>query len=222
MTTHENLLSRWARLKRSANARRGPEPIGSGPPDDVVAGTEAAFPRRQHNEIVDEPFDPASLPPVETITVDTDIRGFLQSCVPAELTRTALRRAWASDPAIRDFIGIAENQWDFNDPDAIPGFGPLPEGHAVPGFLAKAIEAPGESSRTVPDGSSSAEPPPSAVADDEPIGLGQRVQPTSDDLPPANTDISPSAEQTSSANAATDSAHLPSRHRRHHGGALPC
>jgi hypothetical protein len=36
-----------------------------------------------------------------------------------------LRRVWTSDPAIRDFIGIAENQWDFNDPDAIPGFGPL-------------------------------------------------------------------------------------------------
>jgi TorA maturation chaperone TorD len=30
-----------------------------------------------------------------------------------------------TDPAIRDFIGIAENQWDFNDPTAMPGFGPL-------------------------------------------------------------------------------------------------
>ena len=47
--------------------------------------------------------------------------------MPAELTRAALRRAWVSDPAIRDFIGIAENQWDFNDPEAIPGFVSLPE-----------------------------------------------------------------------------------------------
>jgi TorA maturation chaperone TorD len=30
-----------------------------------------------------------------------------------------------TDPAIRDFIGIAESQWDFNDPTAMPGFGPL-------------------------------------------------------------------------------------------------
>jgi len=55
---------------------------------------------------------PEELPSVDTITVDTDIRAFLKSRVPAELTRAALRRAWSSDPAIRDFIGIAENQWD--------------------------------------------------------------------------------------------------------------
>src|SRR5207253_3315872 len=39
----------------------------------------------------------------------------------------ALRRAWVSDPVIRDFIGIAENQWDFTNPTTIPGFGPLHE-----------------------------------------------------------------------------------------------
>jgi hypothetical protein len=73
----------------------------------------------------DAPFDPASLPSIESIVADTDIVAFLRAGVPAELTRAALRRAWASDPAIREFIGIAENQWDFNDPNAIPGFGPL-------------------------------------------------------------------------------------------------
>jgi hypothetical protein len=41
------------------------------------------------------------------------------------LSREALRRAWLADPAIRDFVGLAENAWDFNDPDAMPGFGPL-------------------------------------------------------------------------------------------------
>jgi len=88
---------------------------------------------------VGESFDPASLPSIETITVDTDIRGFLQSRVPAALTRAALRQAWASDPAIRDFIGIAENQWDFNDPTAMPGFGPMQETDNVPALLARAL-----------------------------------------------------------------------------------
>jgi hypothetical protein len=32
------------------------------------------------------------------------------------MTVAALRRAWVSDPVIRDFIGIAENQWDFTNP----------------------------------------------------------------------------------------------------------
>ena len=42
---------------------------------------------------------------------------------PLELSRAALRRAWAADPAIRDFVGLAENAWDFTDPTAMPGFG---------------------------------------------------------------------------------------------------
>jgi hypothetical protein len=45
--------------------------------------------------------------------------------VPPELTRAALRRAWAADPKIRDFIGLSENSWDFNAPGAITGFGSL-------------------------------------------------------------------------------------------------
>ena len=45
--------------------------------------------------------------------------------VPPELARAALRRAWAADPAIRAFVGVAENAWDFTAPDAVAGFGPL-------------------------------------------------------------------------------------------------
>ena len=30
-----------------------------------------------------------------------------------------------ADPAIRDFVGLAENEWDFNDPNADAGFGPI-------------------------------------------------------------------------------------------------
>jgi hypothetical protein len=68
-------------------------------------------------------FDLASLPPIESISAGTNIHSFMQPGVPAELTRAALRRAWVSEPAIRDFIGISENQWDFTDPTAIPGSG---------------------------------------------------------------------------------------------------
>jgi hypothetical protein len=110
MSDQENPLSRWARLKRAAKA--------ADEMDAASAGTEEiAVPKAS--------FDPASLPSIESIAADTDIIAFLRAGVPAELTRAALRRAWTSDPAIREFIGIAENQWDFNDPNAIPGFGPL-------------------------------------------------------------------------------------------------
>jgi hypothetical protein len=71
------------------------------------------------------PFDPLSVPPIESITADTDIRCFLAPGVPPELTRAALRRAWAADPKIRDFIGLADYDWDFNAPGSMVGFGSL-------------------------------------------------------------------------------------------------
>ena len=74
---------------------------------------------------VNRPFDPAQLPSLDSIGPDTDIAAFLHRDVPPELTRAALRRAWTSDPAIKNFVGLVENGWDFNDPSAMGGFGPI-------------------------------------------------------------------------------------------------
>jgi Protein of unknown function (DUF3306) len=112
MSEPENFLARWARLKREAVA----EVSGGGEHSPVEAPQAADDPATPA-------FDPASLPPIESIDAATDIRPFLNACVPEELTRAALRSTWSADPAIRDFIGIAESQWDFNDPASIPGFG---------------------------------------------------------------------------------------------------
>ena len=35
-------------------------------------------------------------------------------------------RSMMQDPAIRDFVGIAENTWDFSKPGGVPGFEPQP------------------------------------------------------------------------------------------------
>jgi hypothetical protein len=69
--------------------------------------------------------DLGSLPSIDAIAAGTDITAFLRKGIPPELMQAALRRAWTADPAIRDFVGLAENAWDFNDPNAMPGFGPL-------------------------------------------------------------------------------------------------
>jgi hypothetical protein len=141
MTASENLVSRWARLKRESAAARKAKPVAAAPQVAPVVTPEVRSDPVPHrgDSVVDEAFDPASLPSIETIAADTDIRAFLHSRVPVELTRLALRRAWASDPAIRDFIGIAENQWDFNDPDAMPGFGPLRANDHLTGLLQQAF-----------------------------------------------------------------------------------
>ena len=128
MNDPENFIARWSRRKR--HAADDPKPAVACPP--AAASTESAEQPREKSDPApvvsgasEAGFDVTKLPSVDTITADTDIRAFLAPGVPAELTRAALRRAWAADPKIRDFIGLAENAWDFNAPSAIAGFGPL-------------------------------------------------------------------------------------------------
>ena len=156
MTAPDNFLSRWSRRKREA-ATEAPQPAQAlEATKNADAGAEAAECVAQ-DEAVAEPSpdlpnpNPEILPSVESITETTDIRGFLRSGVPAELTRSALRRAWTSDSSIRDFIGIAENQWDFNDPGAIPGFGPLCAIDDAPALLKQALGRIDEAAEAVPD-----------------------------------------------------------------------
>jgi TorA maturation chaperone TorD len=128
MSRSESIMSRWSRMKQESAGQVETDGSSSEPkPIDAIPGDSkaAAVATPATVSPASPAFDPASLPPLQSITFGTDIRSFLASNVPVELTNAALRRAWAADPAIRDFIGIAENQWDFNDPTAMPGFGPL-------------------------------------------------------------------------------------------------
>ncbi len=116
--SEEEFLARWSRRKRESRADVAPaEPAKPAEPQSGPAAPEAMD--------GESAFDLSSLPPIDEISATTDITAFLRKGIPQELSRAALRRAWASDPAIRDFVGLAENAWDFNDPTAMPGFGPL-------------------------------------------------------------------------------------------------
>ena len=133
MSEPENFITRWSRRKREAadEAETTKPAAASGVPDETThtdddRGEASGVPpaRSGASEPASE-FDWTKLPPVETITAESDIRAFLRAGVPPELTRAALRRAWAADPKIRDFVGLADYDWDFNTPGAIAGFGPL-------------------------------------------------------------------------------------------------
>src|SRR5712671_5528007 len=123
MTEPEKFLTRWSRRKRQ------------GADDDVDMSatpsmSETSAPPNESAPVAEkdsgEPgVDLASLPPIESITAQTDIRAFLAPGVPRELAAAALRRAWSVDPAIRDFVGLADYAWDFHAPGSMPGFGPL-------------------------------------------------------------------------------------------------
>jgi hypothetical protein len=131
MSDSENFIARWSRRKRAAAERvydeKAPEKASTEKRSEErsPAATSAAAPARSDAPPPELPFDLAKLPSLESITAESDIRAFLAPGVPAELTRAALRRAWSADPKIRDFVGLADYDWDFNTPGAIAGFGPL-------------------------------------------------------------------------------------------------
>ena len=234
MNEHENFVSRWWRLKHESESRRKRKtelPENAAPSSTAVTSSanedDAAALETRATPI----FDPASLPSLDSITACTDISIFLRSGVPAELTVAALRRAWVSDPVIRDFIGIAENQWDFTNPATIPGFGPVQEAAASLSRLAQRAGVPDRSldgsSVRLPDIYASEEKTDSPTADPPRAEIEDRPRET----PSAS---SPRAVDREAPNAAPESGRLETvaqsnlslenrtpRRRHAHGGALP-
>jgi len=140
----ENFLTRWSSRKlanrtpsarQDAHAGHEPREARGTSEDDTLAKTS-----KDGDAQDNPPFDVALLPPVDSIGADTDITAFLHRDVPPDLTRAALRRAWTSDPTIKDFVGLVENGWDFNDPSAMSGFGPI-SAEEVARLAGKVIEA---------------------------------------------------------------------------------
>jgi hypothetical protein len=208
MTVSENSLSRWSRLKREAVSKGQ---VGADQDDTPVrsAGPANTPPEAGSDEGI---VDSEDLLPIDAITVDTDIRAFLKSRVPAELTRAALRRAWTSDPAIRDFIGIAESQWDFNDPMAIPGFGPLQGTDDISALLEQAFGPPAELATAIVELPLEVEPlVPTEI-------VGEVGAPDQPDV--AGSSNATAAERVEIVLDADQESDTPPR-RRSHGGALP-
>ena len=204
----DKFLARWSRRKQAAKAT--PTLPDAATHDDVQS---APPPAAKDDEAE---FDLSSLPSIESITSATDIKAFLRKGIPPELTRAALRRAWSADPAIRDFVGLAENAWDFNDPSAMPGFGPLDcsEGELaalvdrIIGGLRKSAEAQLETSVEPADSSRELRQAETSTA--EVIAAES-----------ATTELAPVPVATQPAVAeSTESEREPIR-RHTHGGALP-
>jgi len=238
MSDPESFLSRWSRRKREApreteEADRPAPKVSALAEDDHKSGDAAHRPAPSRADL---PFDPASLPPIQSITAETDIRAFLRAGVPAELTRAALRRAWASDPAIRNFVGLADYDWDFNATDSIAGFGPLRTTDDVAKMAAHVLEP----NRTEPGPCNPDDPTPTfpkaeATTDkaitDAAHGAAADVpnQAKDNDLPVNEIGVPPHADELTHREQERvavqyRSAGHENRNvlvRRRHGGALP-
>ena len=83
--TEEDFLKRWSRRKREADVAKPVAPEEN--TDDADSRSPQQVGLANGAEAPEPEFDPASLPPIDSIAAGTDIRAFLQSGVPATLAQ---------------------------------------------------------------------------------------------------------------------------------------
>jgi Protein of unknown function (DUF3306) len=195
-------LGRWSSRKQRAKAAPLPEPA----PEPQVL-------------VEEEPFDLTLLPKLEDLTGESDLSVFLHSGVPDEIKNAAMRRVWALDTGIANYLGPVDYAWDFNDPAGIPGFGPLGPEVDVAGMLKQVIgerepSAQGLEKQELAENDSDAlkpvpEPTSSVRRHEKPVLL-----------PPDHAQIALQPDDGRNFDPESDAAlSLP---RKRHGGAVPC
>jgi hypothetical protein len=225
MSDDDNFLARWSRRKQNTapetREQLKPENDGSGVASEASGASVSSSETKP-------PFDPASLPPIESIGAGSDIRAFLAAGVPANLTRAALRRVWLSDPNIRDFIGLSENSWDFNAPGEMAGFGPIDK-EEVGRLLTQLLGEPDATavaahSPTIPSQTDKAE---ARASEADPVEQIQAIPgsagaaPAEDQRPLDTTNTTDDVTQRRKAHAASQYEPAERRSSRGHGSALP-
>jgi hypothetical protein len=214
MSDPGDFLSRWSRRKRAA---------AEGVAETDAQSSAAAVPAEAASDPAPaEPaFDLSKLPSLDSIGPDTDVRMFLRPEVPASLRHAALRRAWVSDPAIRDFRAPQEMDWDFNAP-GVPGFGEIGPDIDVQQMAARVLG-------NLPSAEAVQEIDASATSEQQLASSSQEsASAITSDAPPMSDDDRPSLVSSNSAtqgekDTASQQESTPTRiaipHR--HGGALP-
>ena len=214
----EQFLARWSRRKQEAKAGDA-EPA----PQEADEAYRSASSDGAATESVPAETELSNLPPIESIDAPTDITAFLRKGIPQELSRAALRRAWSADPAIRDFVGLAENAWDFNDPNAMAGFGALDYSaeqvdvlvrRIVGGAVETAESLPNPLAETAEDAKRSAHAEAGFTQSSNPVKAITDTRPF-DEFAAAELPSNSAASQPLAASEGTSLPH------RTHGGALP-
>ncbi|MCZ8376172.1 MAG: DUF3306 domain-containing protein [Beijerinckiaceae bacterium] len=217
MSQGEGFLSRWSRRKLK------PEPETGAPVPDDPSSVSAAAEGEPALPVEAEPeFDISTLTPLEALTSESDFTQFLQKGVPEALRNAALRKMWVLDPILSAPDRFAEYAWDFNDPNAMPGFGPMEAGFDPSTMLRRIM----------------GEKDPEAPADDEAAGLPAETPAANQDetraelSEPVPVVDSPAAGQIVAIPADSDEEPMVAKEtadesletifpRRRHGGALP-
>ncbi|MCK9202765.1 MAG: DUF3306 domain-containing protein [Gallionella sp.] len=225
----KSFLSRWSQRKREAKLP-DVDSAAIKPHDETEA-----LPALAAESDAEETFDLSSLPKLEDVTETTDITGFLRKGVPESLRNAALRKSWALDPAIRNYVNPAlDYAYDWNAPGGVPGNSELAAGTDI----AKMVLQIMGSDRAVPDPDESNGSPQDDARDaasrDTEIDAMQNPQP---DLPLQQVRLSLPTEAFTPVSAEYEPSHhvqvedrqdaelsesdAPQQEVRRHGSAKP-
>ncbi len=206
----DSFLGRWSRNKRA-------QPVE----DDVDQPDSVPEPEVAEEESHDEDLI-ASLPALDDLTPQTDIRVFLQKGVPKALRNAALRRKWMLVPGIRDHKDPAvDYAWDWNTPGGVPGDGLAPSPERTAEMLRDLMMPRRDAAITQADETE-------ADADDPAVHKTADVAAQHKDLPQEQP-VAVRLESRPPAGNEADIAQSPMPDpddgtplvRRRHGGALP-
>ena len=219
----KGFLARWSQRKQEAKQTDREIPAAEAdPPLESVTGSEA------------EPaFDLSSLPKLDDLTGTTDITAFLRKGVPEHLRNAALRKSWALDPAIRNYVNPAlDYAYDWNTPGGVPGNSEIEAGTDVARLVSQ-IMGGGEPATEASPGAGPAASAGGTAQPGEPTAtpLSAPDWPTQplrlDDDPMPMTQVGPNSEQGApneadrSADPREAASVAPQQPVRRHGSAKP-
>ena len=109
----DNFLSRWSRKKIAARKGEAVEPAKASPQAKPVAQRAEPAPDAAPAQV------PVALPPIDSLTIDSDFSPFLQPGVDPALKQEALKKL-VRDPRFNVMDGLDVYIDDYSKPDPMP------------------------------------------------------------------------------------------------------
>jgi hypothetical protein len=158
----KGFLARWSQRKQEAKQPEREAPAAEAEIAAAPAAEAEATPE----------FDLSSLPSLDELTSETDMTAFLRKGVPEHLRNAALRKSWALDPAIRNYVNPAlDYAYDWNTPGGVPGNSELGAGIDIARMVSQIMgtgEKPAEPPVPVAELSAEIANDPESSGDPEP------------------------------------------------------
>lgn len=109
----ESFARRWSRRKAEERQDTADPPDDESTelaptPEPAPAPAPAALPAPAPPD-----EEPPDLPPIESLTAESDFTPFLRDKVPEALRKAALRKLWRSDPVLANLDGLNDYDEDF-------------------------------------------------------------------------------------------------------------